>query len=351
MEKKILSNGEELSSKEIIAKLQETINNTSMNEESRKKGILGLDFIHSNLKEKIVEDFFLTTILPYYRRLKTEGPSFFLTISLTSDIATFIEKSLFNNRKKQEKSVNSEEFYNKKISELEGREKELKQSLIENKNESLEQQKLYIETKEKLDKIENELSSKKKELELKKSQDDAKNDWEKKIKETFKNLREYLEPIETEQKRLKRLFNTFAILGGIMLLLIIAGEITLIFKITSESKLPELNQYLMILLPIPIAGALLWGFIFQMNRAQRQLIAISNNIHSIKYIQGLLLSINDLSIDVNDGIQRINSALDKIISNHLNKRKVIDENDQVSEEDKDKIDIENALKIISAIKK
>lgn len=248
-------------------------------------------------------------------------------------------------------SVNSEEYYSKKISELEEREAELKQFLTFNQNETEEQRRVAEETKGKLRIIENELSKKKKELELKEKQEDAKNDWEQKINETFDNLKEYLKPIETEHTRLNVLYYSYATLCILTLILIGICEITLLYKISNSDELPKLSEYLLILLPLPIAGALMWGFIFQMNRAQRQLISISNNIHSIKYIQGLLLSINNLSLDINDSISRVNSALDKIISNNLNTKVISEEIDIIKEEEKDKIEIDKLLKIISTIKK
>ena len=109
----------------------------------------------------------------------------------------------------------------------------------------------------------------------------------------------------------------------------------------------------MLFLPLPIAGALMWGFVFQMNRAQRQLILIANNIHNINYIQGLLISINNLSPDINDGILRINSALDKIISNHLKNKYISTESELIKEENKDKdsnFDIDKLVKLIKTIK-
>lgn len=248
-------------------------------------------------------------------------------------------------------SVNSEEYYSKKINELTLRESELKKFLEYNKNETEEQRRVATETKEKLRIIENELNKKKKELELKEKQEDAKNDWEQKINETFDNLKDYLKPIEDEHTRLNILYYVYATLCIITLLLIVICELTLLYKIADSVELPKLNEYIIVFLPLPIAGALMWGFIFQMNRAQRQLIVISNNIHSIKYIQGLLLSINNLSLDVNDGIKRVNNALDKIISNHLNRKVITKEIDFITEENKDKIEFDKVLKIISTIKK
>lgn len=50
-----------------------------------------------------------------------------------------------------------------------------------------------------------------------------------------------------------------------------------------------------------------------MNRAQRQLIIIANQLHRIKYIEGLLLAINNLSSDVSEGIATIKNVINNII--------------------------------------
>lgn len=299
-----------------------------------------------NIREQIKE-----YLYPYYKELNKNSDKANFRFSDLIMILTYLNNRIIIPDSNSNSSINSEEYYSKKINELEQRETELKEFLTYNQNETEEQRKVALETKEKLKIIENELNQKKKELELKEKQEDAKNDWEQKINETFKNLKEYLNPIENEHKRLNILYYTYAFLCIITLALIIICESTLLYKISSSDGLPKINEYIIVLLPLPIAGALMWGFIFQMNRAQRQLIVISNNIHSIKYIQGLLLSINNLSLDINDGIKRVNNALDKIISNHLNSKQITNEIDLISEENKDKSEIDKILKIISAIKK
>lgn len=252
----------------------------------------------------------------------------------------------FNNRN----SINSENYYNNKIQELTVREKELRQQLISNENTTEEQRRITKETEEKLKEIENQLEQKKKELERKQKQEDAKSDWENKINSTFELLKEYLSPIKTEHSRLNILYYVFAGLTSFTILIIIIIEIIAITKIWNAEQFPGLQKYLLIFLPLPIAGALMWGFVYQMNRAQRQLLLLANNIHNINYIQGLLISINNLSPDINNGIVRVNSALDKIISNHLNNQHISNETELLNEERKDSVDIDKILKILKAAK-
>lgn len=247
-------------------------------------------------------------------------------------------------------SINSESYYNTQIKELKERELELREKLEVKENITDKQRKNAKDIQLKLKIIENELEKNKKELELKQKQEDAKNDWEQKINDTFKQLKEYLNPIKKEHDRLNILFYVFAFLSFITILLIIIIEINAVHQITDNEKLPTLHKYIMLFLPLPIAGALMWGFVFQMNRAQRQLILTANNIHSINYIQGLLISINNLSPNVNDSISRINKALDKIISNHLNNKYITNETELISEENKDNLNMDKLLKLIKIIK-
>ncbi len=321
-------------------------------EESRKDKMLSvINYLLENVDHHGTRELIIELLHPVMDEMLLNENYFELNPFPLELTLEYLNSKLKDSSLSRNRTVNSEEYYNQKIKELQLREEELKLSLTQNKNETEGQKKLAQETQEKLKLVENELLKKKQELELKQKQEDARNDWERKINQTFNNLKEYLKPLETEHSRLNILYNFYAILGLITLLLIVICEITLLYKIAKADTIPSFSEYVLVLLPLPIAGALMWGFIFQMNRAQRQLVAISNNIHSTKYIQGLLLSINDLSLDINDSIVRVNTALDKIIANHLNRKNISNEIDQKNEEGKDNIEFDKLLKIISTIKK
>lgn len=339
--------------KYLLSKFLNVLLNSNFDNYEKERAIKTLNLLLENVNNHNIRDLIKLELVPFLKKYRNSEIEFENSKELSNliSILDYLREALLNrNDNYRNKSVNSEEYYNKKINELKLREEELKQFLEYNQNETEEQRRVADETKEKLKIIENQLYKKKKELELKEKQEDAKNDWEQKINETFDNLKEYLKPIETEHNRLNILYYSYASLCIFTLILIVICEVILLYKI-SNSDIPKLNEYLIFLLPLPIAGALMWGFIFQMNRAQRQLISISNNIHSIKYIQGLLISINNLSSDINDSISRVNSALDRIISNHLNRKVISEENDLIDEEEKDKIEIDKILKIISTFKK
>lgn len=328
----------------------------SMNSSQKNNFLELINFFRdfSSFKHINVANSIKNKLQPEYERLRSLSKISNNDLEKSNNILKqFYENLSSNNLLETEHYSNSEKYYNNRIEKLEKRELELKSILARNQNENKEQKKLSEETRKKLLDIENELNQKKRELEIKQKQEDAKSDWEQKINDTFTQLKDYLKPIEQEHNRLNVLYYVFAGLSILTVIIISIIEINAVYKLASNEDFPNFEQYLMLFLPLPIAGALMWGFVFQMNRAQRQLIAISNNIHNINYIQGLLISINNLSPDINDSILRINKALDKIISNHLKNKPIISESELLKEEDKDKnstVDLDKLLKIIKSVK-
>jgi len=230
---------------------------------------------------------------------------------------------------------NSDSYYNNEIQKLK---KELKQSITQSK---LDVEKRIKEAR--LEKLE-------KEFELKRKQDDAKLEWETKITDAFENLKSYINPIVKEKSRLNALYWIYLLSSGGLVLLVIVLECIAIHKITSQSGYPDFKQYMTLFLPLPVVGALMWGFIFQMNRAQRQLVALSKSIHSIEYVQGLMLSINQLAPSIEDSIRRVNEALDRLIDNHLSEKEKDHEAIITKEEDKDKLPLDAIIKILKEAK-
>ncbi len=310
---------------------------------------ISLDFINNFHISRYIQN----TLGPLYEKIQESNDETFNNTIIQSTIP-FIEDLRIQLKELENETdfnSNSEKYYNKVIHELKTQELALKNILESNQNKTQEQTQLVYETKQKLNAIEQELRNKNIELEKKQKQEDAKNDWTNKINETFSKLELLLNPIKEEHKRLNILYYAYAILTSFTLIIIFTVVIIAIVKISSNDELPKATEYLLLYLPIPIAGALMWGFVFQMNRAQRHLMLISKKIHSVKYIEGLMLSINNLSPDINDGIIRINKILDKIISNHLDEKTITNEENLLKEENKDEspIDLDKVLKIIKAV--
>lgn len=254
-------------------------------------------------------------------------------------------------------AYNSEEYYSTLIQEIQKQKNEL-----ENRLKTIQKEKNNIQGKnqaereiyeKKIQEKELQLQIANQQLEEKKKQENAIEEWSSKIKATFKELKNYLQPIKNEHRRLNCLFWAYSILTGLVIIFIVILEIITCTKFHEAEILPKWKDYLILIFPIPITGALLWVFISQLNRAQRQLVILAKHIHEIEYIEGLLLSLNSLSININDSIKRVNSAIDKLLENHLSlevKRGKYDEDSIVKEEKKDMVPIDLIIKLLKETK-
>lgn len=179
------------------------------------------------------------------------------------------------------------------------------------------------------------------ELEKNKKRDDAINNWKNKISEAFKGLEGPLNRLVDEHKRLEWLYNVYKWSSAALVFFLIIIEVCVYIKIVCSDAYPTWEQYLPMALPVPITLGLLWGFITQMNRAQRQMVVLSNKIHEIKYTEGLLQALNTLSVDIGESMSKINDAISRLIDNHLRNM----DNMRLDEKDLSKIEKQNALPI------
>lgn len=188
----------------------------------------------------------------------------------------------------------------------------------------------------------NELVKKYKiELEENRKRDDAINNWKNKISEAFKGLEGPLNRLVDEHKRLEWLYNVYKWSSAVLVFFLIIIEVVVYVKIVCSDTYPTWDQYLPMALPVPITLGLLWGFITQMNRAQRQMVVLSNKIHEIKYTEGLLQALNTLSVDIGESMSKINDAISRLIDNHLRNMDSM----RLDEKDLSKIEKQNALPI------
>lgn len=263
-------------------------------------------------------------------------------------------------------AYNSKEYYNGQIRSLKEEKEKLEDKLKEEKiklDDQLKKQekakkdeidakeKIIAETQEILKKTENDLKQYALKLAEKEKQEDLVTEWNLKIKKVFFDLASYLSPIEEEKKRLNVLFFFFAVLLVLSIACLCFFELRIFECVTVAIPDFDIRKCIRFLFPIPILASLIGVFIVQMNRSQRQLVVLAKQIHEIKYIEGLLLSLNSLSLNINESMTRINAAIDQLIKNHLNEnRSDINESFLEKEEKKDSIPYETLLKLLSTLK-
>lgn len=255
----------------------------------------------------------------------------------------------------QEKVYNSMKFLEERIESINKERVRLKETIAdlvkENEKSQLQKEELELKKNELADAA-NKIANYKKELELRQKQQDAVDQWESTIEKTFEKLKDYLEPIDSEHIRLKQMFKIYRWLAATIVFALIGLEIISCCKIYNAIDFPDFKNYIVLFIPVPIAGGLLWAFICQMNRAQRQMVILSRYKHEIQYVEGLLFSINSLSPSIDEAVKRINLALDRMIDNHLSigTKDVFTEDRFLKEEKKDGMPYDVVMNILGAFK-
>ncbi|WP_299220844.1 hypothetical protein [uncultured Alistipes sp.] len=251
--------------------------------------------------------------------------------------------------------LNSEKFYTDRINSSTEKIAELSQEikrLKEEKSKLTADEEILTKKEEELKKLTQAVEEyRKRENELK-SREDVIANWKAKIQDSFRELDTHIAPIKEEHKRLCELYWAYNGLSIAIVILLAIIEVLISYKLYHFNGIPPFESYIALITPIPVAIGLLWGFITQANRAQRQRVVLSKFIHDIKYTEGILLSINNLATDVSDSAQRINNALDKLLDKHLScNLDYIKENSLKEEEKKDTVPYDLLINVLKEIKK
>lgn len=209
--------------------------------------------------------------------------------------------------------LNSSDFYTKEISKLESQIENYKKKLDEHGEETENETVL----KEKITELESSIETLKTEKETVEKQNEAISNWKTKITEAFQGLKGPIGKLQQEHNRLKILYKIYGITSIVLVLLLITIEIVVCYKINNTVLYPTWEQYWTMILPVPITIGLLWGFITQMNRSQRQMVVLARQIYEVEYIEGLLQALNTLSVDIGESMSKINEAISHLIDNHL----------------------------------
>lgn len=237
------------------------------------------------------------------------------------------------------------------LQSLEENRRSLDEKMIEQEEELRIKENDINETKIRLKELSDKLAIAEKELSEKKKREDAQVEWKKKISETFGALTIYLRPIENEHRRIRFLHNGYKFASVLLIVLLILLEIIIYIHLLKEENMPKLIDYLPFYAPIPLCGALLWAFITQMNRTQRQMVNLAKYIHSVKYVEGLLLSLNALSTNIEDAVVKINESVNKLLDNHLSfESEFYSKDNEDMQSGISNVTIESLMKLLEQIK-
>jgi hypothetical protein len=256
-----------------------------------------------------------------------------------------------NEYRTENKSVNSQKFYTDIIKENKQQLDTLNEELATLKQSQNANEQDIKEKENTIQQLNSLLTEYKRQEQELKQRDDAIETWKNKITESFKTLDNHINPIKDEHKRICNLYWGYLGLSVGLIALLVVIEVIICCKLYQYDGIPKFSDYLWLIIPLPVAVGLLWGFITQLNRAQRQRVVLSRFIHDIKYTEGVLLAVNNLAIDFPASMIRINNALDKLLDKHLSYDLWEGKEDYLKkEEDKDTIPYDVFLQIIKSLR-
>lgn len=130
------------------------------------------------------------------------------------------------------------------------------------------------------------------------------------------NSQDLLVELTCEKKRLNVTFYVYAGLIIIVIGFLMGWETYLVSNIYIEFQPEDWMKCLIFYLPIPISAGLLWAFIYQMNRAQRQLVRIAERIHIIRYKNALISTSMNLYSDGLKNEDHVATLIDGIMKSN-----------------------------------
>lgn len=292
----------------------------------------------ANLNERDIH--ILESIVDFYKQWKDHPDKTILKNILLGAINSFE-----GNRSIRiaDSEYNTEEYYKKTIEELMGKIANLNNKINE-ANQSKEQQK---ELKEELENTKEQIRQIKADKEELEKKLDAQKNIKNKITNAFEELKIHISHLENEKKRLKWMFYVYAVLCVCVLLLLVYFEYKYLSKWENHTALID---YLPFYIPVPIVGGLLWVFICQMNRAQRQLMLVAYELYNVDYVEGLLQAINMVSPNVASATEKIGNVLDVLIKKHIKTPNESFENSLEKEISKDNIDLKTFINLAKEVK-
>ena len=196
---------------------------------------------------------------------------------------------------------------------------EILSQIEEEKNKGNDANTTLIATLEKsLGEVQSQIERKQKEQEDVKIEKQTETNWDKRIEDAFSILKGCTSFVEEEKKNANSEYSFYYHAIMALFVLAILWMCFLYQAIFSQHVcFFDWKSFLPYYLPIPILVALCWVFIVQKNRASKLSITMSEELFRIRYLEGLLLSVNKLSKSSEISINRINKAIDSMVESYL----------------------------------
>lgn len=216
-------------------------------------------------------------------------------------------------RKRAEEDVNAD------LQSLDKIRNEILNQIEQEKSKGDEANHVLLDTLEKsLAETQSQIVQKQKEQEEAKIEKQTETNWDKRIEDAFAILKGCATYVEEEKIKANSDYSFYHHALMALVVLVILWMLFLYQTLFSQHiYITSWRSFLPYYLPIPILVALCWVFIVQKNRASKLSITIGEELFRIRYLEGLLLSVNKLSKSSDISINRINKAIDSMVESYL----------------------------------
>ena len=284
------------------------------------KLVIRIRQLASNLRnnticEKTIEDLYskFDQMLDILNSFKNKGD---VNLDAITDMLSIMEKGLSDYKDetlRKAVSMNTPEYFDNEISKIEqeliSSELDLQKLKDEGKGDSPD----YKRLQRSIIALKGNILALREMAKTRRESDDMEKALENRMKPLSLDIVKASIEITEERGRLKCLFYTYIVILGVIIIAMIIWESILVCKLYPRLTINSWGNYVPFFLPIPLFAGLLWMCIYQINRAQRQMVVLADKLYKLKHNDSLLQTSVSVYADMRKNEEHVSRLIDSMI--------------------------------------
>ena len=284
------------------------------------KLVIRIRQLASNLRnnticEKTIDDLYskFDQMLDILNSFKNKGD---VNLDAITDMLSIMEKGLSDYKDetlRKAVSMNTPEYFDNEISKIEqeliSSELDLQKLKDEGKGDSPD----YKRLQRSIIALKGNILALREMAKTRRESDDMEKALENRMKPLSVDIVKASIEITEERGRLKCLFYTYIVILGVIIIAMIIWESILVCKLYPRLTINSWGNYVPFFLPIPLFAGLLWMCIYQINRAQRQMVVLADKLYKLKHNDSLLQTSVSVYADMRKNEEHVSRLIDSMI--------------------------------------
>lgn len=284
------------------------------------KLVIRIRQLASNLRnnticEKTIDDLYskFDQMLDILNSFKNKGD---VNLDAITDMLSIMEKGLSDYKDetlRKAVSMNTPEYFDNEISKIEqeliSSELDLQKLKDEGKGDSPD----YKRLQRSIIALKGNILALREMAKTRRESDDMEKALENRMKPLSVDIVKASIEITEERGRLKYLFYTYIVILGVIIIAMIIWESILVCKLYPRLTINSWGNYVPFFLPIPLFAGLLWMCIYQINRAQRQMVVLADKLYKLKHNDSLLQTSVSVYADMRKNEEHVSRLIDSMI--------------------------------------